>query len=359
MKAAVLWERGKPLGIEDVQISKPTRREVLIRTSFAGLCHSDLHAVNGDVRPATPCVAGHESAGVVEQVGEDVTHVKPGDHVITCLSVFCGQCRHCLSGFPYRCTSKITERAPAEPPRLSLRDKPVFQFARLASFAEQMLVHENAVVKIRKDMPLDRAALIGCGVTTGVGAVLRTADVEAGSIVAVIGCGGIGLSAINGAVLAGAARIVAVDRLPEKLELAKSFGATDVVDASAGDPVKQVKELTAGGVDYSFEAIGLTTTVEQAFAMLRAGGTATVIGMTPVGTKVSVYGLDLLADKKLQGSNMGSTRFRIDMPRLVDFYLSGRLQLDALISSHIRLDDVNEAMDRLRTGAVVRQMIGF
>ncbi len=359
MKAAVLHEVGKPLHIEDVAIADLSRQEVRIRTSFAGICHSDLHFVEGTYPLATPCILGHESAGVVEAVGSDVEYVKPGDHVITCLSVFCGHCDHCLSGFPNRCGGRATARKPDEPPRLSLDGKPVQQFAHLSSFAEEMLVHENAIVKVREDVPLDRAALIGCGVTTGVGAVLRTARVEPGSTVAVIGCGGVGLSAINGAEIAGAGRIIAVDRLASKLELAKTFGATDLIDASQGDPVEQVKELTRGGVHYSFEAIGLKETTEQAWRMLLAGGTATVIGMIPVGTYVELHGADFLQEKRIQGSTMGSNRFRTDMPRLVDFYLSGRLKLDELVSHRIRLDQVNDALDGLRTGEVARQVIEF
>jgi S-(hydroxymethyl)glutathione dehydrogenase/alcohol dehydrogenase len=233
------------------------------------------------------------------------------------------------------------------------------QFADLSSFAEQMLVHENAVVKIQDEMPLEKAALLGCGVTTGVGSVFNTAQVEPGSTVAVIGCGGVGLSAIQGAFIAGASRIVAVDRIASKLELAKSLGATDLVDASQGDVVKQVKGLVRGGVDYSFEAIGLKETAEQAFRMLKSGGTATVIGMIPVGTMVEVHGAELLLEKKLQGSNMGSNRFRIDLPKYADFYLTGRLKLDEMVSREITLDEVNEAFDTLRKGEVARQVIRF
>jgi len=359
MKAAVLHRAGAPLEIQQVDLADPGPFEVLVKTRFAGICHSDLHYAEGTLKTPCPCVLGHESAGVVERVGSAVTHVAAGDHVITCLSVFCGHCRHCLSGFPNRCGGRATERGKDEAPRLSAGGEPVGQFAHLSSFAEKALVHENAVVKIRKDMPLDGAALIGCGVTTGVGAVLRTANVEAGSDVAVIGCGGIGLSAINGAALASAGRIIAIDTLPSKLELARKFGATDVIDASKGDVVAQVKKIARGGVDYSFEAIGLTQTVEQAFNMLRQGGTATVIGMTPVGAMVKVHGLDLLLEKKLQGSNMGSTRFRIDMPRLVDWYMSGKLELDSMISSRIPLEEINQGLERLKGGEVARQLIDF
>ncbi len=359
MKAAVFHGAHQPLTIEDVTLDAPGPREVRVRTAFAGICHSDLHFVEGLFPFPAPAVLGHESAGIVEEVGSDVEYVKPGDAVITCLSVFCGHCEHCLSGFPNRCGGRATARKPGERPRLSRDGQPVQQFAHLSSYAEEMLVHENAVVKVRKEMPLDRAALIGCGVTTGAGAVLRTANVEAGSTVAVIGCGGVGLAAINGAEIAGAGRIIAVDRVASKLELARRFGATDVVDASKGDPVAQVKELTSGGVDYSFEAIGLKATCEQAWKMLRVGGTATIIGMVPAGQMIEIPGFDLLSEKKLQGSMMGSNRFRIDMPRFVDFYLSGRLHLDPLISRRIQLAQINDGMAALKTGEVARQVIDF
>jgi S-(hydroxymethyl)glutathione dehydrogenase / alcohol dehydrogenase len=222
-----------------------------------------------------------------------------------------------------------------------------------------MLVHEHAVAKIREDMPLDRAALIGCGVTTGVGAVIHTAKVEPGSSVAVIGCGGVGLSCINGAAIAGAARIIAVDMVPSKLELARKFGATDVVNGKETDAVEAVKEISGGGVHYSFEAIGLKVTAEQAFNMLRNGGTATIIGMIPPGQQVAVHGVDFLFEKKLQGSFMGSNRFRVDMPRFVELYLQGRLHLDDMISSHIKLEDINDAMKQLETGEIARNVIMF
>jgi S-(hydroxymethyl)glutathione dehydrogenase/alcohol dehydrogenase len=357
MKAAVLRGVKQPLTIEDIQISKPGAHEVLIRTVAAGVCHSDLHFQNGSYLYPLPAVLGHESAGVVEQVGSEVRYVQPGDHVITCLSVFCGYCEFCLSGKPSLCTKVDTRRKPTDPPRLSKDGAPVWQFLDLSSYAEQMLVHENAIVKITKDMPLDRAALIGCGVTTGVGAVINTAKVTPGSTVAVIGCGGVGLSAIQGASIAGAGRIIAVDMLDSKLELARKMGATDAVNAKKGDPIAQVKELTGGGVDYSFEAIGLKVAAEQAFGMLKNGGTATVIGMIPLGQKVELPGVDFLFEKKIQGSNMGSNRFRLDMPKYVDMYLSGKLNLDDLVSKRIKLADVNEAFTALEKGEVARQVI--
>jgi S-(hydroxymethyl)glutathione dehydrogenase/alcohol dehydrogenase len=359
MKAAVLREIKKPLGIEDVQIGKPGPREVLIRTRAAGICHSDLHFQTGAYLYPMPAVLGHESAGVVEAVGSEVRYVKPGDHVITCISAFCGECEYCLGGRPALCTRGGLQRGPGEAPRLSQQGQPIHQFLDLSSYAEQLLVHEHAVVKIREDMPLDRAALIGCGVTTGLGAVFRTAAVEVGSTVAVVGCGGVGLSAVQGGAIAGASRVIAVDTNPSKLELARKFGATDAVNPADGDPVAQVRELTGGGVDYSFEAIGLKATTEQAFRMLKNGGTATVIGMIPLGTKIEIHGVDFLAEKKIQGCNMGSNRFRFDMPKYVDFYLAGRLNLDDLLSHRLALAEINEGFAALERGEVARSVIVF
>jgi len=257
------------------------------------------------------------------------------------------------------CQNPETKRGPDDEPRLAHNAQPVQQFANLSSFAEQMLVHEHAIVKIREDMPMDRAALIGCAVTTGVGSVFHTAAVEPGTTVAVIGCGGVGLSCINGAALAGAGRIIAVDTMDSKLEMAKTFGATDVVNAADGDPVAQILEMTGGGVHYSFEAIGLKATAEQAFAMLRRGGTATVIGMIPVGVKIELMGAAFLQEKRIQGSFMGSNRFRIDMPRFVDFYLAGKLHLDEMVSKRVGLEDINQAFTDMKAGAVARSVIVF
>ena len=359
MKAAVLREINKPLQIEDVQHGDPGPREVLVRTVAAGVCHSDLHFQNGSYPYPLPAVLGHESAGIVEAVGSDVTYVKPGDHVITCLSAFCGHCEYCLTGHMSLCQEPELQRSETQPPRLAKGDEGIAQFLNLSSFAEYMLVHEHAIAKIREDMPMDRAALIGCGVTTGVGAVIHTARVEPGSTVAVIGCGGVGLSAINGAAIAGAARIIAVDMVPSKLELARKFGATDVVNAKENDPVEAVRELTGGGVHYSFEAIGLKATAEQSFKMLARGGTATIIGMIPVGTHIELHGPEFLMERKLQGSNMGSNRFRVDMPRFVELYLQGRLHLDDLISRRIKLEDVNDGLEALKTAEVARSVIMF
>jgi S-(hydroxymethyl)glutathione dehydrogenase / alcohol dehydrogenase len=361
MKAAVLHEPHQPLTIEEVTLEKPKAREVLLRTAFAGLCHSDLHFIEGLYPHRTPCVLGHESAAIVEAVGEGVTYVKPGDHVITCLSVFCGTCPQCVTGHPNLCEDTSVKMLPGVARRMSWKGSDhMNQFMNLSSFGEQMLVHENSMVKIDPEIPLDRAALVGCGVMTGVGAVFNAAKVEPGATVAVIGCGGVGLSAVNGAALAGAERIIAIDTQPSKLELAKELGATDTLNVSnIDDPVKAVREMTGGGVHYSFEALGTKTTAEQAFGMLRGGGTATIIGMVPFGVKIELHGYDFLRDRKIQGTSMGGNRFRVDMPRLLSLWKQGRLKLDHLISGRIQLAEINEGFAKLKSGAPVRQVIDF
>ena len=359
MKAAVFHAPHQPLTIEEIDIDEPLSHEVRVRTVATGVCHSDLHFVDGLYPLAAPAVLGHEPAGIVEAVGDQVSYVKPGDHVICCLSVFCGHCEMCLSGRPNLCRNPELRRSPGQKPRLSWRGQPVGQFANLASYAEQMLVHEHAVVKVREDIPLDKLALIGCGVTTGVGAVLNTAKIEPGSSVAVFGCGGVGLSAIQGARIGGARMIIAVDTVESKLAMARELGATHVVDASSHDPVEAIRELTGGGVEYSFEAIGLKRAAEQAFEALAPGGTATVIGMIPVGQKVELDGPSFLSEKRIQGSSMGSNRFRKDMPRYIDFYLQGRLKLDEMITRTGHLEDVNEAFRAMKAGEVARTVLTF
>ena len=277
MKAAVFHGPNQDLTIEQVEIDDPMPNEVLVRTVGSGVCHSDLHFVDGFYPFPAPAILGHEAAGVVEKVGSAVTYVQPGDHVILCLSVFCGQCDYCLSGKTHLCQSRPVRNPKTDPPKLTWNGTPVNQFASISGYAEKMLVHEHALVKITKEMPLDKAALIGCGVTTGVGAALNTAKVEPGSTVAVWGCGGVGLSAIQGARIAGARQIIAVDTFENKLATARELGATHSVDASSHDPVAAIKEMTGGGVDYSFEAIGLKVAAEQCFNALRPGGTATVM----------------------------------------------------------------------------------
>jgi S-(hydroxymethyl)glutathione dehydrogenase/alcohol dehydrogenase len=358
MKAAVMRAWKAPLTIEDIELDEPGPREVRVRTVATGVCHSDLHVLEGSLPVPPPSVLGHEPAGIVEAVGPGVTHVKPGDPVIGCLSAFCGSCFYCLSGQPNLCGGAETRRPEGARPRLSKGGEPLNQFANLSAFAEAMLVHENALVKIRPDMPLDRAALIGCGVTTGLGAALRTANVRPGETAVVIGCGGVGLAAVQGCRIAGASRIVAVDTVPWKLDLARELGATEGVDASQGDPTLAVLGRLGGGADYAFECIGTKATSAQALAMVRKGGVCVLVGVVPFGTNLELPGLDIvLQGKTVVGSMMGSNRFRIDMPRYVDFYLDGRLKLDEMISARLKLDEIHVAFDRMKAGEVARSVV--
>ncbi|MGK6355073.1 Zn-dependent alcohol dehydrogenase [Sphingomonas sp. DT-207] len=360
MKAAVLFEAGKPLEIADVRVSKPGPREVLIRTAAVGVCRSDLHFVDGAFPHPVPTVPGHEAAGVVEAVGSDVAHLRPGDHVITFFTVFCGSCEMCVTGRPSLCIDPSTRRPQDADPRLALADgTPLAPFLNLSAFAEMMLVHENACVAISKDMPLDRAALLGCAVITGAGSVFNDSRVRPGESVAVIGAGGIGLAAINAAKIAGAGTIFAIDPVPHKRELALKLGATHALDASSETLLKEVLRLTNGGVHYAIEAVGRPATAELAWNILRRGGTATILGMIAPGNSVSLPGPTFLTGKKIQGSLLGSTRFPIDMPRLVQMYLDGLLDLDTMVAERIRLEDVNDALDKLRTGDSVRSVIEF
>jgi S-(hydroxymethyl)glutathione dehydrogenase/alcohol dehydrogenase len=350
-----------PLAIEDVRIDDPGPGEVLVKTAASGICHSDLHVIEGSLPVPPPCILGHEPAGVVEAVGQGVTEVAPGDHVIGCLTAWCGVCRFCTAGRPYLCPTQFVGRPDGAAARLSAANgDPLFQFANLSSFAERMLCPQRSLVKIRYDMPLDRASLLGCGVTTGLGAALNTVHIPAGANVVVIGCGGVGLAAVQGARIVGAGKIIAVDAQPWKFPLARQVGATECIDPKDGDPVAAVHALTAGGADFVFECIGLVPTVQQAIAMTGRGGTTVLVGVVPITELVPISAADLtLQEKKVTGSYMGSNRFRFDMPKYVDFYLDGRLFLDEMISARIGLDDVNDAFERMRKGEAARQVIVF
>jgi S-(hydroxymethyl)glutathione dehydrogenase/alcohol dehydrogenase len=305
-------------------------------------------------------VLGHEGAGVVEAVGADVTTVKPGDHVVACLSGFCGSCAQCLGGHPNLCVAGFVTRGKSSSPRLAQPDGSVNQFAGIGSFAEKMLLHENSVVKIDADLPLDRVALIGCGVLTGVGAALRSAGLEGGQTVAVYGCGGVGLSIIQGARIGGARQIIAVDQFDSKLEMAKRVGATHAVNSRNDDPVKAIRALTGGaGVDHSFEAVGNTTLVRQAIESLAIRGTATIVGVLPPDAKIEFPWMAIRPECRVQTSRMGSNRFRIDIPRYLEFYRQGRLLLDEMVTRTGRLGDVNEAFRAMKAGEVARTVLKF
>jgi len=362
MQAAVFRKAGEPLTIEAVDVDKPWGREVLVRTAATGVCHSDLHVVDGLGRfPLDrPIVLGHEGAGVVEAVGVDVTTVKPGDHVVACLSGFCGACAQCLSGHPNLCVGGLVTRPESGAPRLSQRGEMVRQFIGISSYAERMLLHENSVVKIDPDLPLDRAALVGCGVLTGVGAALRTSGLEAGQTVAVFGCGGVGLSIIQGARIGGARQIIGVDVFESKLEMAKGVGATHVVNGTQDDAVKTVRALTGGaGVDHAFEAVGTTKLVRQAIESLAIRGTATIVGVLPPDAMIEFPWMAIRPECKVQTSRMGSNRFRTDIPLYLEFYRQGRLKLDEMVSRRGRLDDINEAFRAMKAGEVARSVLTF
>jgi S-(hydroxymethyl)glutathione dehydrogenase/alcohol dehydrogenase len=326
------------------------------------VCHSDLHVVDGASRHdvGRPIVLGHEGAGVVEGVGTDVTTVRPGDHVVACLSGFCGSCAQCLAGHPNLCVGGAVARSASSPSRLSQLGEAVTAFAGVGSYAERMLLHENSVVRIDPDIPLDRAALVGCGVLTGVGAALRTAGLEAGQTVAVFGCGGVGLSIVQGARIGGARQIVAVDVFDSKLEMARRLGATHIVNSARDEAVEAVRALTSGaGVDHAFEAVGSAALCRQAIESLAIRGTATIVGVLPPGAMIEFPWLAIRPECRVQTSRMGSNRFRIDIPRYLELYRQGRLLLDEMVSRRGHLDDLNEAFRAMKAGEVARTVLTF
>ena len=359
MKAAVLFEAKTPLSIEDVSIDKPAAHEVLIRTAAVGVCRSDLHFVDGAYPHAMPTIPGHEAAGIVEAVGSEVRALKPGDHVVTCLSTYCGECEFCVTGRLSLCISSAVRRPKGAAPRLMLGDRPIAQMLNLSAYAEQMLVHEHACVKIDPEMPLDRAAILGCAVTTGAGAIFNAARVVPGETVCVVGCGGVGLAAINAAKIAGAGKVIAVDPVGDKRDLAMKLGATHAIDASSDTAADEVIEITRGGVHHAIEAVGRPQSAATAVKVLRRGGTATNLGMMPLSEKVGLSALDLLADKSVQGALMGRNHFPVDLPRLVDFYQRGLLDLDTIIADRMPLEAINDAFDELRRGDTTRTVITF
>jgi S-(hydroxymethyl)glutathione dehydrogenase / alcohol dehydrogenase len=333
-----------------------------VRTAATGVCHSDLHVVDGLSRLNLdrPMVLGHEGAGVVDAVGPDVTTVRPGDHIVACLSGFCGTCKQCLSGHPNVCTGGIVTRAESGDQRLSQNGQPFRQFVNIGSFAERMLLHENSLVRIDPELPLDRAALVGCGVLTGVGAALRSAGLQAGQTVAVFGCGGVGLSIVQGARIGGARQIIAVDQFDSKIEMAKTLGATHGVNSTQDDPVKAVRALSGGaGVDHAFEAVGTSKLCRQAIESLAIRGTATIVGVLPPDATIEFPWMAIRPECKVQTSRMGSNQFRTDIPNYLEFYRQGRLKLDEMVSRRGRLDDINEAFRAMKAGEVARTVLLF
>ncbi|MCB1743237.1 MAG: Zn-dependent alcohol dehydrogenase [Gammaproteobacteria bacterium] len=361
-KAAVLYEVNKPMVIETLDLDEPQEGEVLVRLAAAGVCHSDYHVMIGDWTVPLPVVLGHEGAGYVERVGPGVRHVKAGDRVVLNFRPNCGWCSHCVRGQPVLCNGAETPRFEMFQGgvRLHRNGQDINHFARTACFSEYAVVPESGAVPVREDMPMDKAALIGCSVMTGVGAVVNTAKVPAGSSVVVIGCGGVGLNCVQGAALAGADKVIAVDIKQNKLDYAREFGATHVVNSSNQDPIEAIMEITKGGADYAFEALGNTITIKQCYDAIRPGGTAVVVGMAPETDDVAINALSLPRNEKiLMGSYYGSARPWIDLPRLCDLYMSGKLKVDQLVSRNYPLDQINEAYDALAAGEVARSLIAF
>jgi NDMA-dependent alcohol dehydrogenase len=363
VKAAVLYAVKQPLRVEDVHLDGPRDGEVLVRIGAAGVCHSDYHFMNGDLPIGLPCVLGHEGAGVVEEVGRGVTAVVPGDHVVLLFRPNCGHCEFCSQGRPALCGMatqlRNTGRLLDGTSRLSREGEEIRHFLGVSCFAERTVVPEQGVVPIAKDVPMEVAALVGCAVMTGVGAVMNTARVTPGAAVLVIGAGGVGLNCVMGAALVGAHPIIVADLLDTKLETAMDFGATHTVNAGTYDLVQGVRDLTKGeGVDFSFEAIGNPKAMAQAFQSLRRGGVATAVGIAPAGSELSINAGELVyQEKTLKGSYYGSTRPQADMPRLLQLYSSGKLPIDRLISRRYPLDRVNEAYDALIAGEVARSVL--
>ena len=336
-------------------IGEPGPTEVKVKIVAAGVCHSDLSVLDGTIPWKAPSVLGHEGAGIVESIGSSVRSVKPGDHVVVATLASCGTCRACNTGHPTMCIRSLGNVSTP----FTYKGEPASNFAAASVFAEYTIIQEVQAVPISKDVPFTSACLIGCGVLTGVGSVLNRAKVAPGENVVVIGCGGVGMAAINGAEIAGAGRIIAVDTNPAKLQLATKLGATDIVDPRNGDVVQQVRDLTGGGVHHSFEVLGRKETAEQAFAMLAPGGTATIVGMIPFGQKIELHGFDFLRERKIQGSSMGSNHFRVDMPRLIEFYMRGKLHLEDWISAKLKLSEINEGFAAMKAGKTVRSVIMF
>jgi S-(hydroxymethyl)glutathione dehydrogenase / alcohol dehydrogenase len=349
-RAAVMRAYDTPLSVEEITLDDPGAGEVVVRLAATGVCHSDHHMLGGAFKTPLPVVLGHEGAGIVESVGQGVRGISPDDHVVLAWIPSCGRCRYCATGRPALCADRQGVERPGGPMRLHGADGVgIHQFLDTSAFAERVLVREEGIIPIAADVPLEVAALVGCAVLTGVGAVTRTARVEPGSVVAVYGAGGVGLNVIQGAALAGAARIIAVDRRPAALDLARRFGATDTLDASdatVGEPARTIRKLTGGGVDYAFEVIGLPETIAQAWESLAPGGRAVIVGLTEPRAQVTLRA-DFLSEKAILGCIFGSSVPRVDVPRVLDLYRRGRLNLDELATRRYPLAEVNEALAAL------------
>ena len=370
MKAAVIRQMGvpqpyadsKPMTIEEVELDKPGEREVLVQIKAASLCHSDLSSVNGDRPRPMPMVLGHEASGVVQEIGPGVNDLKAGDHVALVFAPSCGQCISCIDGHPGRCEPGQQANGAGKllngGMRLHQHGKDVYHHVGVSAFAQYCVANRGSMVKIDKELPFDEAALFGCAVLTGVGAVFNTAQVFPGAKVAVLGLGGVGLNSLLGAIVAGAQQIVAIDLHDDKLALAKQLGATDTVNAKAPDAIQQVKDLTGGGVHFAFEMAGSVQAMELAYRITRRGGTTVSAGLPHPDHRWPLQPVNMVAEERtIKGSYMGSCVPTRDIPRFIDLYRRGMLPVNKLMSDHIKLEEINVGFDRLASGHTVRQII--
>jgi S-(hydroxymethyl)glutathione dehydrogenase / alcohol dehydrogenase len=363
MKASVLFEQGKPLSVEELELEPPRTGEVLVRMAASGVCHSCLHAADGSWKGVpVPIVLGDEGAGVVEQVGPGVDTLAIGDHVILSWAPTCGRCHYCVVGRPNLCERRQPGRGvlPDGTTRMSLRGRPVYHYGHVATYASRTVVHESCAIPVNRNVPLDRAALIGCSVMTGVGAVINTAAVPPGASMAVFGVGGVGLNVVQGGAMIAAHPVIAVDVVAAKLEHARALGATHVIDASREDPVASIRAITRLGADYTFVAVGNTRAVSQAIDALAPGGTCVLIGVPETGATIPLDVRPLVtAERVIRGCSYGSARTREDLPRLANLYLAGKLRIDELITRRFSLEEANEGFRALAAGELARGIIVF
>ncbi len=360
MKAAVLYEIGKPLVIEDLELDDPQDNEILVKLEATGVCHSDLHFMQGDVPQPLPFVPGHEGAGIVEKVGPGVTSVQPGDRVILMVTIACGRCGLCLSGRPTLCVENLMIQMMAALPgggiRLHKGDQPINHLFGLACFAEKVVVHENSAVKIRDDAPLDTVCLLGCGASTGIGAAINTTKAKPGDSIAIFGCGGVGMAAVMGAKAIGA-NVIAIDVLDHKLEQAKEFGADHVINASKDDPQEKITEILGDGADFAIEVIGNVDVIAQAFNCIKGGGLLVIAGMPAFDAVINVPAVQFLLGKTITATIQGDIVAPIDIPRYIDLFMDGKLPIDKLITRTYKLEEINEAFEAMQKGEVIRSVI--
>lgn len=366
IKAAVAFKAGEPLSIETVQLEGPKAGEVLVEMKATGICHTDAFTLSGDDPEGIfPSILGHEGAGIVVDIGPGVTSVKKGDHVIPLYTPECRQCKFCLSGKTNLCQAIRETQGrglmPDGTSRFSIDGEPIFHYMGTSTFAQYSVMPEIAVAKIREDAPFDKVCYIGCGVTTGVGAVINTAKVTPGSTVAVFGLGGIGLNVIQGARMVGADIIVGVDINPDKVEIAKKFGMTHFVNPKeVDDVVEAIADITDGGVDYSFECIGNTTTMRQSLECCHKGwGESVIIGVAGAGQEISTRPFQLVVGRVWKGSAFGGARGRTDVPKIVDWYMDGKIDIDSLITHKMPLEDINKGFELMHSGESIRGVVEF